>query len=435
MISEHGAKTGIGILPFHYRWVVAAACFLCCATYGTFYSFGIFFKPLQEQFGWSATSTASVQSVHIIIYIASSLVVGWATDRFGPRRPLIVCALCIGIGYLMCSRIQTIGQLILSYSIASMGAGLVWSLPMSTVQRWFTERRGLALGITVSGIGIGTMVWAPVANYVIEHFGWRTAYVIMGLFTGTVLCLAALLVAFPEKKDPMPPKPAVTVPVSKKKEAAGIDLHKALRTRTLWLICVFQFFFNVGIFLAFVHLVPFAIQNGIDKAAAAVAVGLMGGLSVFGRIISPVVIENRMQSQWAKGLAICGVVATVMFMFLVQVHSLWMLYLFVIVMGYFYGSWIPLVVALIGSSFGLKHLGTLLGITQIGLLGGILGPLLGGMVYDRTGTYTPAFVISAVSFFIATIIAFIIHHHQKMVRNLTDIKVNKGARPCVCKIE
>ena len=143
----------------YYGWIVVAACFICCMTYGTFYTFGIFFKPLQDQFGWSYTLTSSVQSIHIIIYIISSFVVGWATDRFGPRWPLILCALCVGVGYLLCSRIQSIGQLYLFYSIASMGAGLVWSLPLSIVQRWFIERRGLAVGITVSGIGIGTFVW------------------------------------------------------------------------------------------------------------------------------------------------------------------------------------------------------------------------------------------------------------------------------------
>ena len=398
----------------YYGWIVVAACFICCMTYGTFYTFGIFFKPLQDQFGWSYTLTSSVQSIHILIYIISSFVVGWATDRFGPRWPLILCALCVGVGYLLCSRIQSIGQLYLFYSIASMGAGLVWSLPLSIVQRWFIERRGLAVGITVSGIGIGTFVWAPTVNYLVYQYGWRIAYVVMGLVTGTALSLSAVLVGTPEKKDIQPYGDQKMFSssnhcfLSHQNTLRGMGLKQAIMTKELWLICLFQLFFNVGIFLVFVHLVPFAIQTGIDRGAAAAALGLMGGLSVLGRIITPVIIEKRMASQWERGLIVCGVCATIMLLWLTQVDALWMLYLFVIILGYFYGSWIPLVVALTGSCFGLKHLGTLLGVTQIGLVGAIIGPLLGGIFNDKTGDYSFAFVVCSISFFLAAIVAFVI---------------------------
>ena len=398
-----------------FRWVVVAACFLCCLTYGTFYAFGIFYRPLQAQFGWTSTLTSSVQSSHLLIYIISSFFIGWATDRIGPRRPLVFSAFCIGIGYIMCSSVQSIGQLYLYYSIASVGAGIVWSLPLSTVQRWFNDKRGLALGITVSGIGIGTLVWSQVANFMIYRYGWRTAYIVMGVVSGILLLLSAVVIGGrPEKNEARPLKTGFSVstesvrPPSKPKDMGALGLGQALVTKELWLICLFQLFFNVGIFLVFVHLVPFAIHNGIGKTAAAAAMGSMGGFSVLGRILSPVIVEKKLGSSWESGLMVCAICAGLVLLWLPWIKSFSVLFVFVVILGYFYGSWIPLVVALTGSCFGLRHLGTLLGVTQIGLIGGIISPLLGGFVYDKTAAYTYAFFICSISFFIAFAIALMI---------------------------
>jgi MFS family permease len=351
----------------------------------------------------------------LLIYIISSFFVGWATDRIGPRGPLVFSAVCIGIGYIMCSSVQSIGQLYLFYSIASVGAGIVWSLPLSTVQRWFSEKRGLALGIAVSGIGIGTLVWAQLANLLIYRYGWRTAYVVIGVVSGVLLLFAALVIGRkPEKSRAWSPRNASPVPTERIRPpsnpggVAELGLNEALVTKELWLICLFQFFFNVGIFLVFVHLVPFATQNGIGKAAAAAAMGSMGGFSVLGRILSPVMIEKKLHSSWESGLMVCAICAGLVLLWLPWVKSFGMLFVFVVILGYFYGSWIPLVVALTGSCFGLRHLGTLLGVTQIGLIGGILGPLLGGFVYDRTASYTTAFYICSISFFVSFAIALMI---------------------------
>jgi OFA family oxalate/formate antiporter-like MFS transporter len=395
-----------------YGWVVVGACFLCCVTYGTFYTFGIFFKPLQEEFGWSYTVTSSVQSVHLLIYIISSFFVGWMVDRYGPRLPLIICAFFLCVGFLLCSRITSIKGLYLSYSIASAGAGIVWSLPLSVVQRWFTKKRGLALGMTVSGIGIGTFVWALFANYFIYHYGWRNSYILMGMITGIVLLVSSLLIRVPEEKRPFSnAKFELSSRNARSSDSPaldGMDLAQALRTKKLWLICLFQFFFNVGIFFVFVHLVPFGIQIGIDKGIAAAGIAFMGGVSVLGRVLSPMFIERKMQSKWETGLIICSLVASLIMACFIYINSLPVFFISIIIFGYFYGSWIPLVVALTGRGFGLRNLGTVLGITQIGLIGGIVGPLMGGFIHDQTGSYTVAFIIAAVVFLLAGAAAFVI---------------------------
>ena len=397
-----------------FGWKVVAACFLCCLSYGTFYSFGIFFKPLSDEFGWSYTMTSSVQSLHIIFYIISSFVVGWATDRFGPKWPLIGCALCLGFGYALSSGVQSLIALYVFYSLASFGAGIVWSLPLSTVQRWFVQRRGLALGITISGIGIGTFVWAPVVDTLIYNYGWRTAYLVMGIASALMLLPASLIVTTPEKKGLKPngfQRLHSEVPGGGQNAPSGrrpMELSQAVRTKQLWLICLIQLIFNIGLFLVFVHLVPYAIQNNIHRSAAARAVGLIGAVSILGRIVFPTMIEKNPNPAWEKALGFCAIAAAVMLIVLTKVHTTWMLYFFVIIFGFFYGGWIPMIVALTGHYYGLKHLGTILGIIQLGMVGGIIGPLLGGLIYDHAGRYSPAFMIGALTFMIAGVIAFLL---------------------------
>jgi OFA family oxalate/formate antiporter-like MFS transporter len=393
---------------FFYGWVVVGACFVCCATYGTFYTFGIFFKPLQESFGWSHTLTSSVQSLHILVYVISSFFIGWATDRYSPRFPLLAGAFCLGLGYILCSRIQSIAQLYMFYSIASVGAGIVWSLPLSTVQRWFIQKRGLALGITLSGIGVGTFFWTPLVTHFIYSAGWRTAYAMMGVVTCAVLFLAAFFISTPEQKNQAPYSPDRDPTGAEYPDSHGtsIDLRQALRSSQLWLICLLQFLFNFGLFLVFVHLVPYAIQMGIDPVAAAGAIALIGASSVLGKVVSPTLVEKSLQARWEKALALCAFGAAFLLFFLTQISALWMLYLFVTLYGYFYGSWIPMVVALTGRSFGIRSLGSILGVTQIGLVGGILGPLAGGLIYDLTGGYTLAFLVCGSSFLLAGFTTF-----------------------------
>lgn len=407
--KQYKAKNG-----YLYRWIVVGACFICCTSYGTFYTFGIFFKPIQEEFQWSYALTSSLQSIQVFVYVLSSLALGWATDRFGPRVPLLIGALCLGCGYVLCSKVQTLQDFYLYYSLTSIGSGISWALPLSTVQRWFDDghRRGMALGITLSGIGMGTFAWAPTMSYVIQNHGWRKGYVVMGSISIAVLLLAALFMAAPRRSN-------APIDLAENKGphegdslvqwADSIEIGIALRTPQLWLICLIQALFNMGLFLIFVHVVPYAIQIGIDGIAAGKAMGLIGGFSVIGRIFTPTFIEKRLSAKWELGLLLCALGAAASVLYLNLVHTYWMLYLFVIIYGFFYGSWIPTVVALIGTYYGTRSLGAVLGVTQIGLIGGVLGPMLGGFVYDRLGHYPVAFSICAIAFACAGTISFLMN--------------------------
>jgi len=407
---------------FFYGWVVLGCCFLATFSYGIFCTIGVFFKPLQAEFGWSATLISSIQSLHIAVGILSSLLIGWATDRFGPKLILICAGTLIGIGISLCSQVSELWQFYLFYGIASLGQAALWTLPMSVVQRWFVKERGLTLGIAAAGIGAGVVAYVPIANSLILALGWRLTYIIMSIGTWVLLMVAAGLMAqSPEKKGLKPlgiEEPGMgftdTQVNSHHPElwrAGEWSLGEALRSRPFWLLTGIQLCITIPGVMVFVHLVPFAMTVGVNETAAAAALALVGGLSIAGRIGMGIVAQK---AGFKRVLVICTVVCAVMFIWLLRVQSLWMIYFFTIIFGFFSGGLVPQVPGLIGYFFPGKSLTTIFGtLGAISSTGGILGPLVGGLVWDRTGSYGMAFIIGASFWALAILLAFLLKPPQK----------------------
>ena len=392
---------------FFYGWVVVAACFVAATSYGLFYTFGVFFKSLQAEFGWGRALTGSVHSVHLVIYALSTYSFGRFTDTLGPRRALTIGAVFIGIGLVLCSRINSIWQLYLFYGIASLGSGVTVSLPNATVQRWFIEKRGLALGMVTAGVGAGTFLLAPLSEFLIASFGWRTAYVVIGIFYGTLLAAAATaMVRSPEEKELKPYGWNHAGGPQRTLMLKDWPAERAIRTGTFWLIIFIYLFTNLPVHMVMVHVVPYFTDMGISKSLAAGALGLIGGISISGRI-GMGVLGERMGWKW--GLLLCCAVCAVMTFWLIGVRSMWMLMVFAVGYGFFYGGKITNIPGLIGFTFGTRALGEIIGIIHaVSLAGGIVGPVLGGYVFDVTGSYRAAFIIGALGFVTSAILTFFV---------------------------
>jgi len=399
---------------FFYGWVIVATCFVAATSYGLFYTFGVFFKSLQEEFGWGRALTGSVHSVHLFIYAISTYFFGRLTDRYGPRRALSLGALFIGLGFSLCSQINNIWQLYLFYIIASLGSGVTVSLPNATVQKWFIKKRGLALGLVTGGVGAGTLLLAPLARYLIASCGWRHTYLIIGISYWALLTLNALpMVDRPEKKGL---KPYGWQEKTDRGEAAGQGrgagpqdwpVREAMRTGGFLLIVLIYFFTNLPIHMVMIHIVPYATDLGISKTLAAGALGLIGGISIPGRVTIGVFAERI---GWKWGLFLSCLLCGLMLFWLIAVKTLWMLSFFAFVYGFFYGGKITAVPGLIGSFFGTRSLGEIIGtIHAASLTGGIIGPVLGGYIFDRSGSYRFAFLIAALAFLFSAILALFAH--------------------------
>ena len=183
-----------------YGYIIVAAAFLITLIMcGTLFTFGVFFKPILTEFGWTRAMTSGAFSLCILLFGLLGIGTGRLTDRFGPRVVMSGCGFFLGLGYLLMSQVSAIWQLYLFYGVM-VGIGVSGSfVPLvSTVARWFAERRGMMTGIAVSGIGIGTMIMPLVANWLISSYGWRTSYIVVGI---TVLVLIILVAQF-LRRDP-----------------------------------------------------------------------------------------------------------------------------------------------------------------------------------------------------------------------------------------
>ena len=252
-------------------WVVVAAAFLSMfVVYGIVYSFGAFFDSMAEDFGTGKGATALMFSITTAWYFGLGVVSGKVADRVGPRPLCSSPRSCWASSLLLTSRV---GSIWLGYLTYGVGVGIAVAcayVPMvATVGAWFLRRRTAALGVAVAGIGVGTLVVAPISERLIDAYGWRTAYVVLGV-AGAGLLLVASLGAW------RPPVTVVQEPVPLSEHRAPARLRDPVRRDRRMI--------SAALFAPFVFIKYYATDQGIDSAAATALVGIIGASTVVGRL-------------------------------------------------------------------------------------------------------------------------------------------------------
>lgn len=330
----------------------------------------------------------------MLTFAISSILIGRLTDRYGPRIALLITAFTLGLGFSLISRANNIWHFYIFYFFASLGAGQLFTLGPSIVQRWFIKRRGLVLGIITSGVGFGGLVIPPLVNYLASAYGWRTTYLLLGTGAFIVVSLTALTLFHSPQSIGLEPYGGKGEKKEEKKE--GWKTREVIKTRAFLLLCLIRGLSALPIHLVFIHLVPFAMEKGISRGEAAMALGLIGGAAILGRVFGGMLLDRI---GWRGGLSIFLGISSVMFLWLIGVKALWMLFLFSVIYGLGYAAEIPALVGWTGDLFGTAHLGEILGIQgAISAVGASLGPLIGGVVFDLTQSYTIAFALGSLSF-------------------------------------
>ena len=179
-----------------YGWIIVMVALVSMAFWiGIRTSFSVFYVALLEEFSWSRGDSAGAQSLALITYTVLAPLVGWLIDRFGPRRVIVPGILVLVIGLVMCATIKTLTQFYIFYGVF-MGSGItcIGIISYSAIlAHWFQKKRGLASGIAVSGMGLGTFLFVPVSQFFIDTVGWRTTFMITaGLVLFIVLPLNGL---------------------------------------------------------------------------------------------------------------------------------------------------------------------------------------------------------------------------------------------------
>jgi len=391
-----------------YGWVVVIAFFIIGITlYGIHFSFGIFFKSIEGEFNLTRAATSAILSANMLLAGVCSFFAGRALDRYGPKAVVLLMGIFTGLSLVLTSQVNALWQIFMTYSLLlAMGTGPLYVVPMSAVSRWFDKKRGLALGLSSLGIGLGTVIMAPFATYLITNFDWHTAYLIIGLIAWLIVIpLSRLLKKDPREIGALPDgvKSCRQEVKSKENSIQLIDssLWLVFRKRSFWILVSTWFLFASSVFLVFTHLVPHVTDIGFSAGEAAAVLSLIGMGSIPGRLVMGIASDRIGRK---SAIIICTLLQSGAMVWLLWARDLWMFYLFALIFGFAHSGLGPSMAAIIGDTFGLGKIGAIFGLLEVGFgIGAAIGPAIGGLIFDVTGSYSIAFLTVPAAMLLATL--------------------------------
>jgi MFS family permease len=380
-----------------YGYVIAATCFgIQAVGIGTYFSYGVLFNPLIDEFGWSRASISGAASMAFLLMGFLGIGAGRLNDRFGPRVLMTASGVFFGLGYFLMSRLETIWQLYLFFGIIfGIGLSTVDVIALTTTARWFVKKRGIVTGIVKVGTGAGQMVIPFLVSILIIHYGWRSSCVIIGVAVLIILVAIAQML----RRDPSQmgltsdgnASGSTDRPIS---DTEGLSLRAAIRTRQFWTMCAAMLAIVFCLMTVMVHIAPYAQELSVSPTRAASVLSTIGGVSMAGRFISGFAID-RIGSK--RVMVFCFILLIAVLLWLQIATELWMLYLFAVVYGLAHGGFFTSFSPIVAEFFGIKSHGVLFGTTMFfGMFGGALGPFMAGYVFDISGAYAGAIWICTV---------------------------------------
>ncbi len=387
-------ETDPGKKFFYGYTIVGASLIIMSAMWGGYYAFGVFFKPVLNEFGWTRAMTSGAFSLASLMNGLLTIGMGWLTDRFGPRVVMTLCGLLLGLGFIMMSQVHAPLHFYLSYGVL-VGAGMSGSfVPLiSTVSKWFLKRRSLMTGIVAAGTGAGALTGPVIASMLIPLYGWRASYMIMGGVLLSIIILFAQLI----KKDPtqVGQLPWGENPIELKEKAKndGLSMKEALSTSQFWIFFATGSCYGYCVFTIMVHITPHAIELGIPSLLAAKLIATIGGLGILGKVFWGRVGDTIGDRQ----ILMIGFIFTfVALICLVPIKTPWMLFGAVSIFGFGYGGITVSHSPLIAELFGLRSHGLIFGVFNISvMIGSATGPWLTGYLFDLTGSYRIGFLLAS----------------------------------------
>jgi MFS family permease len=413
-----------------YGWIVVACVFvILLLAFGSAYTFSTFFESLQMEFGTSRSSISFVFSIAGFLYFSLSALSGQIADRFGSRRVIIFGVIVISISLLLSSRARTMWQIYAAYSLGiGIGIGFAYAPSMGVVQRWFVKRRGLASGLAVAGIGLGTLGMPVFSAALIHWSNWRTAYLAMSILVFICGVIAAVIISeSPEKRGLVPDGEEVEVgagdapPETFKPKATStreISLKDALRTKPFWLLYAGSFSFGLGLFIPFVHLIPFSNDLGLPNSTGVMLFSLIGVGSLLGRFLLGS-IADKLGRRLSLALMYAG--AAAIFAWWLVAANAWQLAVFAFIFGASYGGYVAILPAVTADYFSGPNISGIIGMIYTSVaVGNLIGPTVAGLIFDLLQSYTIPILASMITSLLAAVGVFVLEEPVKWRKSFLD---------------
>lgn len=385
-------------VEFSKRWLVIVGAILIQLSLGSLYSWSVFVRPLLVAFPGSTSTQVSLPfTVALATFSITMVFAGMWQDRIGPRIVATVGGLVLGLGNILASQATRLELIYATYGIlGGIGIGLAYVCPLAACIKWFPDKRGLVSGLAVAGFGAGSFFYAQFANYLIglgsPASSWRQTFVVLG----TIYLISILAGAQFLRNPPRGWSPAGWNPSSSTTKAteSGYTWNEMLRTGTFYTLwTMFAFAASSGL-MVIGHLSPFGQESGLTAAEAAAIVGVLALFNGAGRIAWGFVSDRIGRKKTM--LAMFALNAAIMFLLREMGHTILLLSVAAAMVGFCFGGTLAIFPSATADSFGTKYLGVNYGLmfTAYGVAGTI-GPVVGAVVRDLSGTYVYAFAVAA----------------------------------------
>lgn len=430
-LSESKLKSEGRLLGIFFGWwtVLASNLMTTLGQSIPAYGYGVFLKPIAEEFGWSRAVIAGAASVGRIEGGIEGPFGGMATDKYGPRIVSFIGNFIAGLGLIMMSRVNSLLSYYLFWLLTSIGFNLGLGGPLyAAVSQWFVKKRGLALSITKIGFSVGGSIMPLIMTFLLFIYGWRKMFIIIGLFEWAILLPLSWFFIKPHRPEHYGVLPdgeevtnlgSDTIDLLKAgedyaKEVGEVEYtaSQAYRTKSFWLTVAAFAIRGMVTGTVNMHTIPLLTDMGMDSVAAAAGLGLLVGISLPGRLIAGILCD-KIGIERIRYLLVAGFIGIFVsfFILLNAGTNITMLYAYLIIYGVlglaFPASIYPII---FGRYFGRKAYSTIDG-TRAFITGitGLIAPIYAGWVYDVTGSYRSAFQ----TLFILTIGAIVVAFFAK----------------------
>lgn len=394
MAEKFSASSNKDEPRFFYGYVIVFVAFsLQIFGWGISNSFSVFFKSFEADFGWSRAVISSAMSFSLLVAGITGVLQGKLNDRFGPRLLMTGGGILLGAGYLLMSRVSTLWEYYL-YCTFIIGIGISGNdiVLLSTAARWFVKKRGTITGLIKVGTGVGMLIMPIFINRLITGYGRQTTFLILGviILIGYV-SLSQYLVRDPARMGLSPDGSRDENLMERASVEMGLAIKEVIRTQQWWIICISLSFVMFSISTILFHIIPHAMDLGISSANAANILATVGAASIAGRFVMGAA-GDKIGTKSA--LVICFLCLTIGLIWLQLSDKLWMLLLFAVIHGFAHGGFFTLISPLLADLFGTRSHGVIFGLVfSISTVGGAIGPVVAGYMFDITGSYEIIFLV------------------------------------------
>jgi len=380
---------------FYGWWIVVGAFFLNFAGIGIIMnSMGVFIKPVSESLGFTRGGFTLYFTIAALAMMVMAPVMGKLLERYDIRIIMTICTTMMAVSFALFSQCRTLLQFYILALFLGIGSAGSHIIPVSMmVTNWFIDKRGLAMGIVFAATGVGGLIFNPLANWIILHYSWQTAYLIFGLVIGVLSIPTAIFIvrAKPADKGLLPYGGEQALARQSSTEQEGLTATQALRDRAFWLLAIIILLVAIANMGVLHHIVPYLTDIGFSSTTATTLMSLHMAMLIFGKILTGGLADRL---GLLKSYLVCMAGLMIAIALLYGAQLMWIAIVFSVLFGFSIAVRTVLPPLMTARVLGQKHFGVIYGFLNVfTTLGTAVGVPLSGFIYDSTKSYSLAFAL------------------------------------------